>query len=73
MEIIGSADKKALDAYTAKEFSQKILSSNSFGPEQNVMIKDKEESQISKADLSRQQTGLWTKNNICISSLKDPL
>lgn len=43
-----------------------MLSSDSFGPEQNVMIKDKEESQISKADqLSRQQTGLWAnKNNL---------
>lgn len=51
MEIIADADKKALDTYMAKEFSQKMLNSDSFGPEQNVMIKDKDESQISKVDL----------------------
>ena len=58
MDIIAKADKKALDQYAAKDFSQKMLSSDSFGPEQNVMIKDKDESQISKVDQSRQNE-LW--------------
>ena len=58
MEIIADAEKKALDTYMAKEFSQKMLNSDNFGPEQNVMIKDKdEESQISKVDKSSRQSG----------------
>ena len=53
MEIIADADKKALDTYLAKEFSQKMLNSDSFGPEQNVMIKDKDESQWMKTEISK--------------------
>ena len=41
-QLVADQFDKNLDAYAPKDFSQKQLKSDNFGPEQNVMTKDKD-------------------------------